>query len=497
MTQATLQTQRIPTRDPKRYSLRPIFLNWPVAEPGLEQSDLFDAQDLQSYDLIFFDPYRFAIDHRLWKDSVDLSEGQYVSVAEQGIVKYLSEARKATKQIQAALAEGSTLIVRCRIPNSHLSVRKRSSVGTQSYTSSVISTFFWLEQIIGKYSLRSSVAQNLRYRDTRHAFKKVMGDCAVICRQTQDSLSLGCQRVVATAGNGDQAAITKVTYDEVPGSVYFVPEFQTSHESDKLIEALIKDREAPTGDDTERPQWMNQFDGEINRLIQLKFGTDKIDDQITVLEKQRSVILKQQQSVRQIADLLFDRGTDFASAVMAAARTLGLEVPNIQPGDGIGEVQCGLKGDRTSQVYLCYHATADRSINILDLDVVLSSVASHQLEVVPKILLVFNPHAPVAPQKRTDWITNEVVAAARKNNICLLPSYELFVAAHYLLGRWDSETIQSITFSLRRDMLECDGLFQLNRIKYGMDVPPLPALEKLHASPPPLIAPGDSDETTV
>ncbi len=488
MAHAAEATQKLPVRDPNRYSLRPIFLNWPLSEPGLDGADVFDARDLASYDLIFFDPYHFAVDHELWKDSIELSEGQYISIDEQGLLKFLAIARKATEQLQKAVEKGATLVIRARIPNSHLSVRKRSTVGTSSYTSSVISSFFWLEPIVGKFSMRISNAQTIRYRDSRHALKRVMGDCAVVCRQTQEALSTGRRRVVATAGGSDQPAITKVSFENWRGSVYFVPEFQIQGETDKLIRAMIKEREATTDFD-DHPDWMRTYDSHVGSLISRKYSTESVDEQIAALEKQRSVILSHQQTVNQLGDLLHDHGPEFAAAVESALGILGF---NLNPGkftSGSGFFDGVLAGDRTSQVLVRYVATPNSHIGVPEVEAISTALASHQLEVAPKSILVFNPFSGTDPMMRQQWLETEVVSAARRDNICLLPSYELFVAAYYLLGRWDSESIQNVTFALRRDLLECDSLFQLNRIKYAVDMPTIPALARLASNQPTLITP--------
>ncbi len=124
-----------------------VFVNWPLSDDTLVSCDLLDGTDFSRCQLVFLDPLEFAMAHGLWNPDDDISEIAYFSFEERDFLAYLSAIRKAAETLRACLRNGGMLIIRANLPKSHIKVRKKSSTGTMKYTESLVSTFFWLEEM--------------------------------------------------------------------------------------------------------------------------------------------------------------------------------------------------------------------------------------------------------------------------------------------------------------------------------------------------------------
>lgn len=144
-------------------AVKVMFANWTVDLPTCELYDLLAGDDFSQCNVLFLDPLEFAITHGLRNNITDLSETEYFPFDEREFGRYLVGIKQASAGLMALLNRGGLLVLRSQIPNSHIKVSKRTSAGSGTYTQSLLSAFFWLEEILGKYSFKSCQFRAIRY----------------------------------------------------------------------------------------------------------------------------------------------------------------------------------------------------------------------------------------------------------------------------------------------------------------------------------------------
>ena len=85
-----------------------------------------------------------------------------------------------------------------------------------------------------------------------------------------------------------------------------------------------------------------------------------------------------------------------------------------------------------------------------------------------KDVLIGNADRGHAPAKRTEWFEEESLEMARKSDICLISSSELFTIAAFLMKKTESDQLDKLQASIHREIIACDSQLELNRKKYPL-----------------------------
>jgi len=101
-----------------------------------------------------------------------------------------------------------------------------------------------------------------------------------------------------------------------------------------------------------------------------------------------------------------------------------------------------------------------------DVENLVQAIADCKLTGPPKIFYISNHGAALAPDKRVARENQELLDALNSHDICLIPTSELFKAVCYLLGRHNDDSLDLFKVSLRKDILDCEGIYALNEKKY-------------------------------
>ena len=198
------------------------FANWTVDSSTYESCDLLAGVDFSGYNIVFLDPLEFAVTHELRKNCSDLSETEYYAYDEREFGRYLVGIKQGSAAIIDVLSRGGLLVLRSQIPNSHIKVRKRTTAGGGTYTQSLLSAFFWLEEILGKYSFKSCHLRAVKFLVPNDPVSKVFGRAAVDCIQTQNVVAKGRREIIAAGGPYfKDPIVSRLTSVDWPGLVYF------------------------------------------------------------------------------------------------------------------------------------------------------------------------------------------------------------------------------------------------------------------------------------
>ena len=445
-----------------------MFVNWQVPDERIEQCDLLDGSDFSGCRIVFFDPLEFAVKHGLRSNRSDISEAEYIACNEDAFMRYLAGIKVVSRKINAVLENEGILVIRSQIPNSQFKIRKKSSVGTQSYTESVVSPFFWLEEYLGKYSFNYCSLKTIRFLVRNHPLRKAFSGSAVNLLQTQTKIAEGNVEVIAAGGlTFKSPAISRITFDSMPGQMYLIPQFNVKQEHLHLMDSFrrIAERRALGIDN---PKWLDEYEVQLETLNPFRSELERLDREINTLESRKQEILEKMEATMRLVDLLVEIGLGLASAARTGMDTLGFECsPSGIAEDG--HTFDLLLEDKNARRAVIRAASDDSGpIHVTEIEKLVEAIESRKLRVRPKGILIGNASRLTPPTERDQWFDPECLDLARRHDFCLIPSFELFTAVCHVLHKAHSEHIDDLKASLRREIIECDSLFVLNRKKYGM-----------------------------
>ncbi len=445
-----------------------LFLNWHNASNPFETSDLRGGIDFESYRIVFFDPLGFAADHGFRPETSDISLASYVGCTEANFRRYLAGIKAATAGIQRLLENGGIFVIRAQIPNVQFKIRKKSSIGTQSYTESIVSPFFWLQEFLGNYSFEYCSKNTLEFLDRRGQFARIFGRYPINCLQTLDSIPGGRVDVIAqTATTPKHPVVSGVSFDSMPGRIFLVPQFLVRDEEKRLVDAFKSILFNKTFG-VVRPAWVESLESDLDAINPFRAELERLDRQISSLENERILLLEKVEETMRLVDLLVETGLDLAEASRVALGVLGFEILEAMPGKSGGMFEVVFNGDRIRRAIVKTAACDQGPIRAHEISELVERIELSSFHVKPKGILIGNAWRLNAPTEREIWFDMECLDDARKHDICLVPSSELYSAACHCLVKKGSDVIDDIASSLCRDLIGCDSQFELDRKRYNI-----------------------------
>ncbi len=443
-----------------------VFINWPVNNDDVEACDLLDGTDFSGCKLAFFDPFEFAVSNGFWSRNDDISEVAYVSFEEIDFLRYLAASKTASETLRAFLRNGGMLTIRANIPKSYIQVRKKSSTGTTRYTESIVSTFFWLEDILGVYSIRYCGARTLKYLMPKNPLKKVFGNVEVRCVQTVNSVGKGKMQAIAGSGTSPKAvAIARITFDSESGQVYLIPKFIIKNEAQHLIEAFEKIYNSRESGSV-RPHWLGHYEDQLRQFSPYRPQMDEIELQIEALKKQRGSLMRKQKKFDGVVDLLFESDTELQTAARTALDIMGFDCSAIPHTRKANAFEARPVDDKSTRLMVRAVSTDAGPVPPEEVEKLTQAMKSGTSAIKAKGLLIGNAARSMRPEQRESWFDERCLNEAKREDLCLMPSLVLFTMACYIMTRMDTDNIEKLKNSLQRDIIRCDKLFVLSRKKY-------------------------------
>ncbi len=443
-----------------------LFCDWETESQDYEQTKFFDLPNLDTYKVVFFDPLSFSINNGLRTNNNDLWTRENISLTETEFQEYVAKVKLAVDQIRDFIYGGGIFVIRSVLPNSHITVRKKSSSSSSEYLKSVISPFFWLEEFLGKYSFQHANESKLRFLHEENILYNVFKNTAVKCQQTQNVIPKGKIEVVADSCKQSRLPIiTRVAFVPKKGDIFFVPKFIVEEESRLLAETFIQ-----IADDTEiqslRPNWLINYEKELALASQFTQAIDEINFEIGKLKKKRASLLHKKNESEIYTDLLYKSDDELVKVVKKSLRLMDLISP--EPPSYIEKA----KFDFYYRDKLAPHivgqvvSSEDGPISYEIFEQFLEKLDSCKLKKDDKAIFVANSDFMIDPSKRKEWFDEKILAESKVREICLLTTAELFIVACYLLARSDSSSGKAIKESLKKDLLTCDTVFRFNQEKF-------------------------------
>lgn len=445
-----------------------MFVNWSVDQGKYNHCDLLAGEDFSEYNILFLDPLEFAATHGLRDNCIDLSETEYFPFDEREFGRYLVGIKQASAGLMQLLNRGGLLVLRSQIPNSHIKVRKRTSTGSGTYTQSLLSAFFWLEEILGKYSFKSCHLNAVRYLVPNDPVSKVFGKAAVDCIQTQNVMDKGRREVIAAGGPYfKDPIVSRLTSVDWPGLVYVTPKFSVKEETALLIDAFsqVYDRHQLNPN---RPKWIGQYESQLDDLSPYRAEIDLAEAQIDALKRQLAGLQHKHEDLRQLTNMLHRERDEMGSAVESALKKIGFVI-HVLSCEHNSTVWVAAETENDGDRVIFSAASSDEGPITSSAVEKFKQVVDQQKSQTPtKGVLICNADRGRPPENRTDWIEAEGLDLARQADICLIPSAEFYAIVTYLMGKADSKNLDDLKTSIRREIIACDSQLELNRKKYRL-----------------------------
>lgn len=448
---------------------RAVFLDWPVEGAPFDVGKLFGSPDLSGFDLVFADPLQALRHVGAWTGDGEISEPQYVKWGEKELATYLARVKSARAALDALLARGGSLILRANLPKANIRVVKKSTGSSRSYTESVVSALFWLEEMIGRYSVRYVTNRVMKYASELHPLARVLGAAQVRARQALDSITSGrLEHIAYTGGSFKIPAISRIVPANYTGDVWLIPQFEIRNEPARLVEAF----RAAAGSaqlSNRAPQWVQPYQDQLDRQNLFRRRLEEIDAKMEALQKQKQVAARREREVSLLTQLLWETGAALTATVEVALKLLGWESIDspIAAEEGVMDVRLPRGGPKARAVVYVAHnphcAIGPEVVESLD-----RIMGDGKLKERAKGIIVGNPQPTVKPEERETWFEPETIQAAKRHDFCLLPTSELMLIAGFMLEKHEASNRDVIQTALAKDLTICDSEFKLNSRRYGL-----------------------------
>ena len=456
-------------RSEKAADSRVVFINWPVQDGAYVSCDLTDGTDFSGAKIAFLDPLEFAVRHGFWTDRENIGNSEYTSFSEQQFKQYLRGVKLASQTLQLFLERGGMLVLRGNIPNAHIKVRRRSSSGSQTYTEAIVSSFFWLEEIIGGYSLQYCRQRTIKYQRRIHPLKKAFGECEVACLQTLHGVAKGQLETIATPGSSVArgAAVARIDLSPLSGQVFLIPQFIIPQEHVRLVEAFsqLAGADLAVGN---RPAWVDDVEDDLDRISPYPAKIEQTERHIQALKRQSQGFRQNHGEILAPRRCAVRGQRGVAHSVHIALQLLGFEFSRQDHGPGNETCQTKIDKDTIRRAD-CPHdqprrrGGRGRPCRRITVGGRIEQSQGHAEGDSGRKCL---PGA--APSFRNSCFELEAITEASQADFCLMSTDELFEAVRYVVSRLGSDQMENIAASLRKDIIDCTGEFRLNRKKYAI-----------------------------
>ena len=445
---------------------RAIFINWRSDSEHYIEKDLFQIDNLADYGIAFFDPLNFALKNNQRENSYDLSLAEYIRFDKDHFMTFMSNIKRVTEQFNDFFNNDGILIVRSNIPNSHIQVRKNAIKGTQKYTESVLSAFFWLEEFIGRFSFSYHLCNTMEFIDRNNALSRKFTGEPISCWQSQDIISKGKVTVLGRGGqNATYPVVTMVSLLTQRGNIFFIPEFNVANESQKLVEAF-SEISGGRDDGLLKPAWLSTYEKELEINNPYEQEIYNLITMIEMYNKQKVTLLNKHHEILNLIGLLYKDGENLALSVLNGLKFLGFQCNDKRlKSESTDELAYMIKdGQEKALVIVIDTKTGPMTSEMYDR--INSTVESLTGSNNYKVIVVANTDYMIAPDLRPASFPDEVMEKNATTQYCLISTPILYEIVTYLWYKSKSELFQTIQASLRKDLLSCIGEFIIDERKY-------------------------------
>lgn len=447
-----------------------LFCDWDADTGDFDSNTLLEVSNLNQYDVLFFDPHGFTLNNGFRESRSDLRLADYKSYSDTQFLAYLAKIKALTEQLHKFLDSGGIWVIRSILPNSSIKVRKKSSAGQGRYTESIISFFFWLEEFLGTYSFQYSMGNVIKFNSQQNPITQAFRDIPVEYVQTQDRISRGTVEILAgTQGPMSLPVLTRISYGQNQGEIYFIPKFLTVDEHVRLAKTFSAIAwEIEFG--PYKPNWILDYEDRLTNVNPYVSELSQLDKQIKKLSETRTVVDREREKIQSVVGLLYNTGDNLVELVKIAMIQLGFSFPNPPVAVIKSCFDFYARDEQARQIVGLAVSAENGPVPSEDFERLREEISCCQLMDKPKGIIIANAAFALQPEERGHWFAVDMVEQAEAAECCLLSTYDLFRMVCYILSKTDSAQMDAVKRSLQKDIIECCGTFKLNEKKYILPV---------------------------
>ena len=218
--------------------------------------------------------------------------------------------------------------------------------------------------------------------------------------QSLTSVERGKIEVIAATGATSKAsAISRVTFEEFPGQIYFIPQFIISNEHRHLVNAFGR---IQTGKEMELvlPDWLPHYEKILKEYSPFGQKLIKIERDIQTLAKQKTALENEQESFTQFVNLLIESGAPLTQLVSEALTHLGFTGTSPASSSEDRTFKLVMKDKSYQRAIVRVSDTQDGPVPVEELNALKESVESTKGRSKPKGILVSNASHNIPPERR-------------------------------------------------------------------------------------------------
>ncbi len=447
---------------------RVLFCDWNDTPDKAERTTLFDLTDLSEYDVVFFDPFQFAVNTDLRTNTEEPYKAEYFPYSEDELRTFVAETKLGVEVICDFVIAGGIFVVRSTFPKSFIKVTKKSiaSAISNKYTESIVSAFYWMEEFLGRFACEYSIEHSFSYIAPRSRIYKVFGQSPAesICAVTLNRAKY--QYIIAESPHEPyHPLIYTVSGKQGLGETYIIPKFLIEDESQKLAD-VFTDMHKNKKSGVDYPFWVDKYEQQLNRINPFNRQVIAIDNDIEDLKRKRSRVFQQSEDIRELLQLVYGSGEDLHYAVTKAFEILGFQFPAVPETIKHVGFDMYMRSDNSPNIVADIYSSEKYALSVNTFNKTFDKVDECKREDKPRVIIVANAVNTVIPNKREREFADDVIGANLTKGYCLLSSVKLFDLACAVLENQDSPNIDIMQESIRQDLLESTGEYEADVRKY-------------------------------
>ncbi len=436
---------------------RVTFVNWDAAREEYDVCDIMDGSDFSDSSIVFLDPLQFATDHGLWKGEKSVSKIDYITLGDEDVPRYLVGLKLAADTLRRLLDNGAILVIRSNLPNSHIKVAKKSSASQLTYTQGLVSSFFWLEELVGGFSFNYCNHKRLKFLYKEHPLAREFDGAEISCYQTLNSVGRGKMEVIASSGASP--AVTKISFLDTPGRVYLIPYFQVEDETRRLVEVFRKVLHSPDSS-TVKPDWVNNHSVRLSRTNPYPVLIERLEKEIDRLQTLRDQYAQERREIPRLTGLLYQNYYEMQPVVHMALGRLGFAVAPESISYTGETFRIHRKDDEKQCRALVRMADAEKTpIGKKEVAELVASLEATHDRTRPKGILLGNGERLRPVEMREIWFEDEAIDLAAANQIALIPTPRLFQAVCHALEHMNDDDFEEQLEAVRSEIMSTVGMY--------------------------------------
>jgi hypothetical protein len=286
------------------------------------------------------------------------------------------------------------------------------------------------------------------------------------CPQTQNNIPKGKVEVWANNGQINHLpVISRVTFPPDKGELFFIPKFIHRNEHLLLAKAFSKiasDNEALS----QKPQWLTRFQKELDFSNPCIEQIKKLESDIKKLQKRHFLISAKSREYNNFTNLLYEKDWNLIQEVINAFMLLDFNLAESPlPLKNMESMFYGI-GPGNQKIMVNVESAQDNPVGEEAYQMLADKMKECRIGSNVKGIIIANTDFLRSPNRRKEWFSEKLIAVSGKNDVCLIPTLQLFRIVCLVLNRSGSDMVNEIKKSLRNEILDCDGLFKFNDKKY-------------------------------